>query len=257
MTDPLQTLAWLQLKLFTIWAVDGNLVIGLSNKYRRLGFNQVKGCHCTLWTGLASIFWGASDAFSLCSARKGSGRKSKAAGQQWHDCPSQFLTCKSSPCHGTGQTWSPNHCGSALRRFICWRLSCCAPRGNGPHPPLDGGGIGSFELLTCRWYLWTAVIIGYQICDCGAWFFQWQDRIPVDGVVKAGKSTVDESSLTGEPLPVVKQSGVWTLLHLFNRLQVLCLLLWSLFCWARSCKKSSAFYCLWRYHFYIHLVEYC
>jgi len=33
------------------------------------------------------------------------------------------------------------------------------------------------------------------------------DRIPVDGVVKAGKSTVDESSLTGEPLPVVKQSG--------------------------------------------------
>lgn len=30
----------------------------------------------------------------------------------------------------------------------------------------------------------------------------------MDGVVKAGKSTVDESSLTGEPLPVVKQSGV-------------------------------------------------
>ncbi|KAG0607893.1 hypothetical protein M758_8G062900 [Ceratodon purpureus] len=33
------------------------------------------------------------------------------------------------------------------------------------------------------------------------------DRIPVDGVVKSGKSTVDESSLTGEPLPVLKQSG--------------------------------------------------
>uniref|UniRef100_A0A7I4BBQ6 P-type ATPase A domain-containing protein n=1 Tax=Physcomitrium patens TaxID=3218 RepID=A0A7I4BBQ6_PHYPA len=31
------------------------------------------------------------------------------------------------------------------------------------------------------------------------------DRIPVDGVVKSGKSTVDESSLTGEPLPVLKQ----------------------------------------------------
>ncbi|KAL3683422.1 hypothetical protein R1sor_001444 [Riccia sorocarpa] len=33
------------------------------------------------------------------------------------------------------------------------------------------------------------------------------DRIPVDGVVKGGKSTVDESSLTGEPLPVLKKSG--------------------------------------------------
>lgn len=33
------------------------------------------------------------------------------------------------------------------------------------------------------------------------------DRIPVDGVVKSGKSTVDESSLTGEPLAVLKQSG--------------------------------------------------
>ncbi|KAL2609919.1 hypothetical protein R1flu_028492 [Riccia fluitans] len=33
------------------------------------------------------------------------------------------------------------------------------------------------------------------------------DRIPVDGVVKGGKSTVDESSLTGEPLPVLKDIG--------------------------------------------------
>ncbi|KAH9533788.1 hypothetical protein CY35_18G070500 [Sphagnum magellanicum] len=33
------------------------------------------------------------------------------------------------------------------------------------------------------------------------------DRIPVDGVVTGGRSTVDESSLTGEPLPVLKQSG--------------------------------------------------
>lgn len=30
----------------------------------------------------------------------------------------------------------------------------------------------------------------------------------MDGVVKSGKSTVDESSLTGEPLAVLKQSGV-------------------------------------------------
>ncbi|KAL9414491.1 hypothetical protein AB3S75_042877 [Citrus x aurantiifolia] len=30
------------------------------------------------------------------------------------------------------------------------------------------------------------------------------DRIPADGVVKAGRSTVDESSFTGEPLPVTK-----------------------------------------------------
>jgi Cu+-exporting ATPase len=34
------------------------------------------------------------------------------------------------------------------------------------------------------------------------------DRIPVDGVVTGGRSIVDESSLTGEPLPVLKQSGV-------------------------------------------------
>ncbi|CAM6089371.1 unnamed protein product [Calypogeia fissa] len=33
------------------------------------------------------------------------------------------------------------------------------------------------------------------------------DRIPVDGTVKGGRSTVDESSLTGEPLPVLKQLG--------------------------------------------------
>ncbi|XP_068636857.1 copper-transporting ATPase PAA1, chloroplastic [Aristolochia californica] len=33
------------------------------------------------------------------------------------------------------------------------------------------------------------------------------DRVPADGVVKAGRSTVDESSLTGEPLPVTKLPG--------------------------------------------------
>lgn len=33
------------------------------------------------------------------------------------------------------------------------------------------------------------------------------DCIPVDGVVRGGRSTVDESSLTGEPLPVLKTLG--------------------------------------------------
>ncbi|XP_042430004.1 copper-transporting ATPase PAA1, chloroplastic-like isoform X2 [Zingiber officinale] len=34
------------------------------------------------------------------------------------------------------------------------------------------------------------------------------DRVPADGIVKAGRSTVDESSFTGEPLPVTKLPGV-------------------------------------------------
>jgi Cu+-exporting ATPase len=33
------------------------------------------------------------------------------------------------------------------------------------------------------------------------------DKIPVDGEVVAGRSTVDESMLTGEPIPVAKQQG--------------------------------------------------
>jgi Cd2+/Zn2+-exporting ATPase len=33
------------------------------------------------------------------------------------------------------------------------------------------------------------------------------DRIPVDGVVEAGRSSVDESTLTGEPVPVEKENG--------------------------------------------------
>jgi len=35
------------------------------------------------------------------------------------------------------------------------------------------------------------------------------DRIPVDGMVVGGRSTVDESALTGEPLPVTKAQGEW------------------------------------------------
>jgi P-type Cu+ transporter len=33
------------------------------------------------------------------------------------------------------------------------------------------------------------------------------DRIPVDGIVLSGQSDVDESMITGEPLPVLRQSG--------------------------------------------------
>lgn len=33
------------------------------------------------------------------------------------------------------------------------------------------------------------------------------EHIPADGIVNGGRSTVDESSLTGEPLPVLKQPG--------------------------------------------------
>jgi magnesium-transporting ATPase (P-type) len=33
------------------------------------------------------------------------------------------------------------------------------------------------------------------------------DRLPVDGTVVGGRTTVDESALTGEPLPVTKKVG--------------------------------------------------
>lgn len=33
------------------------------------------------------------------------------------------------------------------------------------------------------------------------------DRVPVDGVVVGGRSLVDESALTGEPLPLTKTQG--------------------------------------------------
>ncbi|KAF6148761.1 hypothetical protein GIB67_019369 [Kingdonia uniflora] len=34
-----------------------------------------------------------------------------------------------------------------------------------------------------------------------------KDRVPADGIVRAGRSTIDESSFTGEPLPVTKLPG--------------------------------------------------
>lgn len=33
------------------------------------------------------------------------------------------------------------------------------------------------------------------------------DRVPVDGVVATGRASVDESALTGEPMPVAKAKG--------------------------------------------------
>ena len=36
------------------------------------------------------------------------------------------------------------------------------------------------------------------------------DRLPVDGIVDSGRSTVDESALTGEPLPIIKSKGAPT-----------------------------------------------
>ncbi len=35
------------------------------------------------------------------------------------------------------------------------------------------------------------------------------DRVPVDGQVVGGRSAVDESALTGEPLPLTKREGAW------------------------------------------------
>ncbi|KAL8060989.1 hypothetical protein ABFS82_02G059800 [Erythranthe guttata] len=47
----------------------------------------------------------------------------------------------------------------------------------------------------------SSLIVGDQIIVLPG------DRIPADGIVKAGRSSVDESSFTGEPLPVTKLPG--------------------------------------------------
>ena len=36
----------------------------------------------------------------------------------------------------------------------------------------------------------------------------FQDHVPIDGIVRAGRSTIDESSFTSEPLPLTKLPGV-------------------------------------------------
>jgi Cu+-exporting ATPase len=47
------------------------------------------------------------------------------------------------------------------------------------------------------------------------------EQIPVDGVVIEGRSSIDESMLTGEPLPVVKQAGAPVYAATLNRLGLL------------------------------------
>lgn len=34
------------------------------------------------------------------------------------------------------------------------------------------------------------------------------DRVPVDGIVESGRTTVNEAAVTGEPMPVTKVPGV-------------------------------------------------
>ncbi|MGC4431853.1 HAD-IC family P-type ATPase, partial [Streptococcus suis] len=40
------------------------------------------------------------------------------------------------------------------------------------------------------------------------------EQIPVDGIIVEGQSTIDESMLTGESLPVKKTSGIQSLVRL-------------------------------------------
>ncbi|WP_421655688.1 heavy metal translocating P-type ATPase [Leptothermofonsia sp. ETS-13] len=43
------------------------------------------------------------------------------------------------------------------------------------------------------------------------------DKIPVDGEIVVGQTTVDESMLTGEPMPVLKQPGDWVAAGTLNQ----------------------------------------
>ncbi|KAF3435020.1 hypothetical protein FNV43_RR22107 [Rhamnella rubrinervis] len=60
----------------------------------------------------------------------------------------------------------------------------------------DGKEVGSTVEVPCN-----SLSVGDQIVVLPG------DRVPVDGIVRAGRSTIDESSFTGEPLPVTKLPG--------------------------------------------------
>ncbi|XP_043813904.1 copper-transporting ATPase PAA1, chloroplastic isoform X3 [Manihot esculenta] len=60
----------------------------------------------------------------------------------------------------------------------------------------DAKDRGSIVEVPC-----TSLSVGDQI------FVLPGDRVPADGIVRAGRSTIDESSFTGEPLPVTKLPG--------------------------------------------------
>ncbi|XP_073267610.1 copper-transporting ATPase PAA1, chloroplastic isoform X3 [Populus alba] len=60
----------------------------------------------------------------------------------------------------------------------------------------DATDLGSIVEVPC-----SSLSIGDQIVVLPG------DRVPADGTVRAGRSTIDESSFTGEPLPVTKLPG--------------------------------------------------
>ncbi|CAL9061477.1 unnamed protein product [Musa banksii] len=60
----------------------------------------------------------------------------------------------------------------------------------------DAGKVPSLVEVPC-----SSLSIGDQIVVLPG------DRVPADGIVKAGRSSIDESSFTGEPLPVTKLPG--------------------------------------------------
>ncbi|KAK4564039.1 hypothetical protein RGQ29_006220 [Quercus rubra] len=60
----------------------------------------------------------------------------------------------------------------------------------------DAKDLGSMVEVPC-----SSLSVGDQIIVLPG------DRVPADGIVRAGRSTIDESSFTGEPLPVTKLPG--------------------------------------------------